>query len=344
MELNEKNFEELKKVKVHGRPQKTNDLDDYPDVQGYNFEEKFDFDAFINSFAAIGFQANHLAQAIQIIKAMRRDKAKIYLTFTSNMISSGLRDIITFLVKHKFVDILVTSAGGVEEDIMKIKGTFKIGDFTASSQALYTNGVFRTGNLFVPNSRYTYLEQFLDPFLKKSYDEGKKTLSTNEFIRELGLALEDEDQKESSYIYWAAKNDIPVFCPGLVDGAIGDIISFFKYNHKDFYLDTSGDAEKINNLTLQFEKTGIITLGAGLPKHFALNANILRDGVEYAVYLNTAQEYDGCDSGANIQEAKTWYKVKMNALSVKVHVDATIAFPLIVSQTFKKEFDAHEHT
>lgn len=335
------NFEELKKQKLYSRPQTLNDLKEHPNIEGHNFEKKFNFDEFLNSYITTGFQGSNFGQAIQIVKAMRRDNAKIYLSFTSNMISSGLRDIITFLVKNKFVDIIVTSGGGVEEDIIKINGSFKLGSFEASSKMLYDNSIFRTGNLFIPNNRYANLELLMDPLFKKLYLEGKKTLATNELIYEIGKELEFQnlENKESSYIYWAYKNNIPIFCPGLVDGAIGDMLGFFKYNHKDFYLDTIGDTKKINDLTLQFDKTGFICLGAGLPKHFAMNANILREGFEYVVLINTAQEYDGCDSGARIDEAKTWCKVKLDAFAVKVHSDATIAFPLLVAGTFKKEYD-----
>jgi deoxyhypusine synthase len=348
--LTTENLTDLKHQKVFShsnsnpnKAQKANNLDDTPDIVGFDFETKLenkaDFDRFIDSFSTTGFQATNIGQAIQIIKAMRRENSKIFLTFTSNIISSGLRDIITFLVKHKYVDVIVTTAGGVEEDIIKVKSSFKLGTFDASPKALYDNGIFRTGNLFVPNTRYAYLELFIDPFLKQLYADNKKILSTHEFIKELGLALNTQENKESSYIYWAAKNDIPVFSPGLVDGSIGDLLYFFKYNHKDFYLDTTGDIKKINDITLQFEKTGVICLGGGLPKHFALNANILREGADYAVFINTAQEFDGSDSGAKIAEAQTWNKIKLTALHTKIFADATTVFPLIVAATFKKEFD-----
>lgn len=328
--------EKQKDKKLYPHPQKLNDLPELPDVKGYDFSKPFDFTTFLESYAQTGFQASNLAKGIETIKAMKRENATIYLTFTSNMISSGLRDIITYLVKEKFVDVLVTTAGGVEEDIMKIKASFKLGNFNASPRHLYDNGVFRTGNLFIPNTRYAYLEQFIDPFLKDLYEQDKKTLCTHEFIREMGLKLEGQENCESSYVYWAAKHDIPVFCPGLIDGSIGDMISFFKYNHKDFYLDTTGDIVAIDKISNNAEKTGVICLGGGLAKHFALNSQILREGADFAVYVNTAQEYDGCDSGANISEAQTWCKVRLDALSVKIHADATIVFPLMIAGVLNK--------
>lgn len=327
-------FDTLKKRKVTFHPEKLNTLDDYPNVQGHDFESSFDIQKLLLGYARTGFQATHLAQAINVIKTMRREKVKIYLTFTSNMISSGIRDIICYLVKHKLVDVLVTSAGGIEEDIMKIFAPFKIGHFDATAKSMYDNGIFRIGNIFVPNDRYAHYELFIDPLLETMYTE-KKIWSTNEFIARVGAALESKENKETSYIYWAQKNNIPVFCPGLVDGCTGDLLYFFKYNHSDFVLDTAGDAKLINDITLQAEKTGVICLGGGLPKHFALNAQILREGAEYAVYVNTAQEFDGSDSGGKVQEAQTWGKVKLNAMHVKVFVDATIAFPLIVAGAFQ---------
>lgn len=45
---------------------------------------------------------------------------------------------------------------------------------------------------------------------------------------------------------------------------------------------------------------------------------IQRNGADYAVYLNTACEYDGSDSGARPDEAVSWGKIRANASPVKV--------------------------
>jgi len=322
--------------KVHHqqyREVKTNiTLEDSPKIEGYNFEEKFDLNKFIQSYATTGFQATHLAKGIEIVKAMRREKATIFLTFTSNLISSGLRDIITYLTKHKKVDAIVTSAGGIEEDIIKSLKPFALGKFDVSGKMLFEHGINRIGNIFVPNDRYTYFDQFMQDFFEKIYQKNK-VISPHEFNKELGLTINDQ----KSYLYWAAKNNIPVFCPGLVDGSIGDLIVFFKQKHGDFLLDVSKEVVEISKLALNSEKTGGILLGGGISKHFALNANIFKEGFDFVVYINTAQEYDGCDSGARIEEAITWGKVKDSAPAVKVHCDATIAFPLLVAGSFMQE-------
>ena len=308
-------------------------LEGHPEIKGYNFEQPFHFQEFLKSYSLMGFQGTHLAQGIEIIKAMRREKAKIFLSFTSNQVSSGNREIIKYLVKHKKVDMLVTSAGGVEEDIIKCLKPFVLGNFDVSGRMMFENGVNRTGNIFVPNDRFAAFDDFMQKFFEricKIQKETGKVFCPKDLIRELGMEIDDED----SILYWAAKNDIPIFCPGLIDGSLGDLIYFFKQSHPDFLIDVTKEMKDIVDLVLNAEKTGAIVLGGGISKHFTLNANIFKEGLDYAVYVNTAQEYDGSDSGARVEEAITWGKVKVNAPSVKIHADATIVFPLLVAGAF----------
>lgn len=312
-------------------------LDDYPKVKGYDFEQPFDFEKFMEAMAHTGIQATEMSRGIEIINTMLEENAKIYLSMTSNIISSGLREIITFLVKNKFVDVIVTSAGAIEEDVIKTMRPFVLGSFEAPGRALFEKGVGRIGNIFAPFDRYLYFERFMNPFFEKLYEKQKKEgrpLCTSEFTRELGLAV---DNKES-FLYWAARNDIPVFCPALTDGSIGDLFYFQRQKHKDFYIDIVSDHEKIINLVMEYEHSGAIILGGGVPKHYVLNANIFKDGLDYAVYVTTAQEFDASDSGGNQQEAMTWAKLKVNAPNVKIKSEATVVFPMMVAGSFAKKY------
>tara|TARA_B110001450_G_C17569013_1_gene459995 strand:- start:320 stop:1006 length:687 start_codon:yes stop_codon:yes gene_type:complete len=154
-------------------------------------------------------------------------------------------------------------------------------------------------------------------------------------IHRLGKEINNED----SVLYWAAKNDIPVFCPALTDGSVGDMLYFHSYKRSGFVLDINEDIRGINDLAVRSHATGMIILGGGLVKHHTCNANLMRNGADFSVYVNTGQEFDGSDSGASPDEAISWGKIKITANPVKVSCDATIAFPLIVSQTFAKDVD-----
>lgn len=311
-------------------------LDSFPKIKGYDFEKPFDISGFLNAYSTTGFQATELGKAIEIVKAMRREKATIFLSFTSNMVTSGIRDIITYLVKHKMVDVLVTTAGGIEEDIIKCLKPFVIGDFSAKGEMLLDEGVNRTGNIFVPNDRYLYFEKFMNPFFDSLFAKQQKDgiiWTSNTMIQELGKAVNNPD----SYLYWAARNSIPVFCPGITDGSLGDLLYFFKNRQPAFLLDVTQDMQKIVGITMNAEKTGCIILGGGIAKHFTLNSQIFREGCDYAVYINSGQEFDGSDSGAKPDEAVSWGKIKPNALSAKVAGDATMVFPLVVAGALVKD-------
>ena len=304
-------------------------------IKGYDFDKGIDYEKLLDSYLTTGFQATNLARAIEIIKEMRKQKCTIYLGYTSNMVTSGLRDIFRYLTEHKMVDIIVTTAGGVEEDIIKCIDPFLLGTFEAPGAELRKKGINRTGNIFVPNSRYCRFEDFLVPLLGKMTDEQRKSghiIAPSEFIDRLGKEI---NNKESIY-YWCHENKIPVFCPALTDGSIGDMIYFFKYKNPDFAIDVTSDMKKLNDLTFDAKKTGVIILGAGVVKHHILNTNMMRNGCDYAVYINNSQEFDGSDAGARPDEAVSWGKILPESRSVKVFGDATILFPLIVAKCFAK--------
>ena len=311
-------------------------LEGFPEIKGYDFEKDFHFDEFMESYKSMGIQASNLGTAIEIVNEMIDNKATIFLSCTSNMISAGTREIIKFLVKHKFIHVLSMSAGGVEEDIIKCLKPFVSGGFDVPGRVLFEKGVGRIGNIFAPYDRYLYFEKFMQPLFDRVYKEAKKRgkpFTPSELIMEMGK----EVNNEGSVLYWAYKNNIPVFCPALVDGSLGDLLYFQKFSKKDFCLDIVEDHVKIINITLNAEKTGAIILGGGVAKHYVLNANIFREGLDYAVYITTATEHDASDSGGNQQEAMTWAKIKLNAPNVKVIAEASLVFPLLVAATFARK-------
>mgnify|MGYP001608029633 CR=1 FL=1 len=304
-------------------------------IRGYDFNKGVNYKEIIKSFSSIGFQATQLSRAIDITNCMIAEKAFIFLGYTSNLVSSGLRDIFRYLAEHKKVDVIVTTAGGVEEDIIKCLGSFILGDFNANGKELREKGINRIGNIFVPNNRYVAFEEFMQPILKELYDSQKMTgeiICSSDLIWKLGEKINNKD----SICYWAWKNKIRIFCPALTDGALGDNIYFFSLNNSDFKIDIVKDVQELNNMTVGLKKSGVIILGTGVVKHSILNANMLRNGADYSVFINTSQEYDGSDAGALPSEAVSLGKLLPSAQSIKVFGDATILFPLVVAESFAR--------
>ena len=306
-------------------------------IEGYDFNNGVDYAKIIKSFGSTGFQASHLSRAIEIVNKMISEEAFIFLGYTSNMVSSGLRDIFRYLVENKKVNAIVTTTGAIEEDIIKCLGDFILGDFRASGKELREKGINRIGNIFVPNSHYVKFENFFQKILDEIYEEQKtldKIITPSEIIWKLGERINDE----KSICYWAWKNKIPIHCPAITDGALGDNVYFFKYKHNDFIIDVAEDVKRFNDLTFGLKKSGVLILGSGIVKHHILNANMLRNGADYSVYINNAQEFDGSDAGALPDEAVSWGKILPDAETIKVYGDATILFPIIVAESFAKNF------
>lgn len=312
----------------------SDDIDFKEEVKGHDFNTSFKLQDLIKSYKTTGFQGTNLYRAIEEIERMKN--SKIFFGCTSNIISSGLRDVITCLVKNKNIHVMAITAGGIEEDLIKAMKPTYCADFNLSGKKLRDNGFNRVGNVVIPNDNYTEFEKWLTNVineLTEGYTEEKpRILTPSAFIKILGEKIANE----SSLLYWASKNNIPIYSPAITDGSIGDIITFHK-KRKMFVLDIVEDIANINFEGFHSKETGAIILGCGLVKHHILNANLFNDGLDYCVLINNAQEFDGSDAGASLDESVSWGKIKPTHSGVKVFGDATIIFPLIVSATFMKD-------
>ena len=333
----------FKKEKFKNQLKNYMPMDKFPQIEGYNFEQKFDFRKFIDRYSYTGFQASNFGKAISLLSEMLEEKKgglKIWLSFTGNMVSSGNREIIRFLVKKKIIDGITTTAASIEEDIIKCIRPFHLGNFDVQGKFLSDECVGRIGNILVPYDRYLYFERFFNDFFEKLLKETKEVPCTHEITGKIGLYLQEnkltKQKCKESFLYWSAKNGIPVFCPGITDGAIGDMSTFIRRRNRNFAIDVIKDHYVITNLMQNTDKACCIILGGGIAKHYLLNAAIFRDGFEYSIYLTTANEFDGSDSGGNQEEAISWAKIKPNAKRVKVVADATLIFPLLIAGVHDK--------
>ncbi|XP_057333252.1 probable deoxyhypusine synthase isoform X2 [Microplitis mediator] len=327
---------------------------------GYDWNQGIDYHNLFENYKHSGFQATNFGLAVDEIKKMietkniplseeqidrfeeddfiKRDSScTIFLGYTSNMASCGVRESIRFLVQHKMVDCIVTTAGGVEEDLIKCLAPTFLGDFGLDGRDLRDKGINRIGNLLVPNNNYCLFEDWLMPKLDKMLADQKEngTLWTpSKIIARLG----EEINNPESICYWAAKNKIPIFSPALTDGSLGDMMYFHSFKNPGFIVDILSDLKRLNTIAVKAINTGIIIIGGGLIKHHICNANLMRNGADFAVFLNTSSEFDGSDSGARPDEAISWGKIRKNATPIKIYAEASLVFPLLVGETFAREF------
>jgi deoxyhypusine synthase len=298
-------------------------------VHDYAIKKGMKVAELVEQMSGAGFQASEIGEAVRLIRKMKQEKATVFLSFTANMVASGLRGIITRLVKERFVDVIITTGGSIEHDIIRTRKPYIRGDFRLNDEELHRRGINRLGNVLIPNDRYEFLEKFVQPLFKE-LNNREHTWTPSELIDEIGKKLKDE----GSFLYWASKNKIPVFCPGITDSAIGLQLYFFKQDNPDFGIDVSGDM-KLGDIVVNAEKTGGIILGGGIAKHHTIGVNILKEGLDYAVYVTTSSAWDGSLSGATPNEAKSWSKVREKGTTATVYGDATITLPLIMAKVLE---------
>ncbi|MFA5050280.1 MAG: deoxyhypusine synthase [Candidatus Micrarchaeia archaeon] len=283
----------------------------------------------LGNFESAGFQASKIAKAVEIIKEMKENNSTIFFGFTANMMASGLRGLFTELAKRKFIDVVITSGGSIDHDLIRSYSDYYLGDFDFDDNILHKKGLNRIGNILVPNERYILLEKKMKPIFKKF---GNAAVSPSQLIEKIGSSIKNEN----SFLYWCSKNKIPVFSPGITDSAIGLQTYFFKGAYPNFAIDVTGDMRELASLCLNCEKTGGIILGGGITKHHIIGLNLLRGGLDYAVYLTTSSESDGSLSGARTREGISWGKIKEKSKHITIDCEATVAFPLVFNYLFSK--------
>jgi deoxyhypusine synthase len=299
------------------------------DVQDYSINPKTPINQILKNMTdSGGFEGRHLANGVEILKKMLNEKnCTRFISFVGALMSTGNRGIVRDMIKNKMFDCIITTCGALDHDIAKSFSSYYEGDFRLDDQFLLKKDIHRLGNILIPNKNYgPLIENKVQPILQKLYHNSKSSreFAPSEIIRYIGSHL-----NESSFLYWAFKNNIPVFVPGIVDGAVGNQIWLFNQSHKDFKIDILKDQTKLSEIIFDAKKTGAFMMGGGLSKHHTLWWNQYRGGLDYAVYITTASEWDGSLSGAPVAEAISWGKVTTQAKQVTVHADVSVVLPFI---------------
>ena len=275
-----------------------------------------------------GFESRNLADGLDILTIMmKNDDCQKFLSFVGAIISTGLRGIIKDMIKNKWFNTVITTCGALDHDIARHFSNYNEGSFTLDDVMLAEKNIHRLGNILVPMDSYgPLIEEKMQSFLEEEYNKGTREMSTEDICKMIGDHL-----GEDSFLYWASKNKIKVIVPGIMDGAVGSQIWMFTQKHADFKLNITKDADVLSGLIFKAKKSGALMLGGGISKHHTLWWNQYRDGLDFAVYITTAQEFDGSLSGALVREAISWGKVTQNAKQTTIHAEITTVLPFLYS-------------
>ncbi len=272
--------------------------------------------------------AGRISKATDIMVEMIRDEDYVvFLAMAGPMVPAGLRGIVCDLVKSRVIDIIVTSGSNIVHDLIEAIGFRHIqSDGPTDDAELRTKGIGRIADIYVQQEAFTELEKKVFEILEEMPEERRKKISISDLLCEFGKQLNDDN----SILFQAARLEVPIFCPGLLDSMIGyHLWTYSQLN--SFGIDGMGDLAKLSDRIFEAKRTGAIILGGGLPKHFTLGANMLRDGIDVAFQITLDRPEGGSLSGAPLEEGISWRKAKENGKFTTVIGDATICLPLIIS-------------
>ncbi|MBN1861640.1 MAG: deoxyhypusine synthase [Candidatus Thermoplasmatota archaeon] len=307
-------------------------------VQDISLKKTMSIDQLVKAlFDSGGFSAKKVADGVDILEQMSKEKECVrFLSFPACIISTGTRGIIKELLRKKLFDVVITTAGTLDHDLARVWKEYYHGSFMADDAQLHRQGINRLGNVFIPLECYgTILERKLQPLFDDLYAMNQKW-STRDLIWECGKRLEKEKKGKDSILYWAWKNKIPVFVPGITDGAFGSQLWMYYQEHRDFTIDLFKDEQDLSDIVFTAKKTGALIIGGGISKHHVIWWNQFCNGLSHAVYITTAVEYDGSLSGAQTREAISWGKIAEKAENVTIEGDATVLLPLMIGALFER--------
>ncbi|MHA1238211.1 MAG: deoxyhypusine synthase [Candidatus Odinarchaeia archaeon] len=300
-------------------------------VKGMRIKENMNAAELIKEFEGAGaFGAGRIAKAVHIIKTMfeNRDVLK-FLGLAGALVPAGIRRIIADMIYEGYIDVIVTTGANLTHDLIEaFGGKHEKMRELLDDVSLHKQGINRIFDIYVRNESFELLEDKLQQIFTGLPKEIRtKGLAVYELMHEIGRNVNDRN----SIVRAAYEKNVPIFCPAITDSILGLQIWLFNQTDK-LNLNLIKDLQKIIDIAYEAKSAGTIILGGGVPKNHILQTMLITGrGFDYAVQITTDRPEPGGLSGASLQEAQSWGKVKPNAMWVDVIGDATIIFPLIIA-------------
>ena len=315
-------------------------------VDDYDFSSLDGSSSLIDQMGmAGGFTATKLSQARDILRdsisKANQDGVLNWLSFPACLCATGTRGFFVEAIRRNAFNVVVTTCGTLDHDIARTFRDYFHGDFNLDDVALGEEGLNRLGNVIVPNECYgEIIEEVLSPWLFEIEEQKISANPSNPWLGfgsvqlcwEIGDRLEDD----TSLLFWAAKNRIPVVIPGLTDGSIGAQLFMHRQKSPNFVVDVLADEQILSDLTWSAKESHGLMVGGGISKHHVIWWNQYRGGLDSAVSITTASEHDGSLSGARLREAISWGKIRPEAPQVVVEGGASVILPLLGADLFSE--------
>jgi len=293
-----------------------------------------------------GFGGRQLAESHRIWLDMLGDNTTIIMTGSGPLIPAGMRRLLAYVVKNRFVDVLVLSGSMIFHDLHETLGRHHFQAHPNMTDAeLEASQINRMWDLLASEEEYHEAEEWVGGFASQL--DQTRPYSTREFLHLLGRELA-EIASEDGILTAAYKSRVPVFCPGIMDSGVAVGIAGSRFEKKNnFQFDIEQDVLDMAQIAIRARVSGVIYIGGGITKSFIrqteMSANIFHQqvhGHKYAIQFSADAPHPGGRSSAvSFDESLVYGKLGRSALTAYVNCDATIALPIIItalSQTAAK--------
>lgn len=284
------------------------------------------------------FQGRRLARAAKIWTEALDEDISVWFGLAGAMIPAGMRKVITALMEKGLIDIVVSTGANLYHDFFETVGECHyIGSPHVDDEKLRAVKVDRIYDTYADEDRFFQVDRRIAKWAVETLEN--RPYTTREFMKLLGEEAGRRSKGEEGILSTAARLGIPVFCPAVGDSSIGIALSEME---RKVQFDVIGDVEE--TALLAMEKTSmVIYVGGGSPKNFIQQTEITNivhgrpvEGHRYAIqFVVDAPQFGGL-SGCTFEEAVSWGKIAVDAKSVTVLCDATIALPLVAAAVISR--------
>jgi deoxyhypusine synthase len=293
-----------------------------------------------------GFGARQLAEAHRIWLDMLDDNSTIYLCGSGNLIASGMRRLLAYVIKNRFVDVIVMSGTVLFQDIHETLGRnhFQAHPSMADDE-LDGSDIKRIGDVLANREEYQEADEWIGSVINQL--EQGRPYTVREFLHLMGRELA-EIAHEDGIMTASFKSRIPIYCPDIQNSEIAVGIARARFEKKlPLWFDMTQDTLETMQIAQKTRNSGIITLGSvhsqGMINMAEVASYITRTnprGHKYAISIATdSVPLDTRTPSFGGSHTSSFGKLARGATTAYVPADPSIALPMIItalSQTAAK--------
>ncbi len=313
-------------------------------------------DALVRAMSQTAFGGRRLGEAADVLEAMVRDEACFRVVTISGAMTIAKQGLVLCeMIDRGWVQAIVTTGALMTHGLTEGAGMLHFKHRpTMHDDDLFSKGYNRVYDTIELEKNLDAAEQILQRSLRDIPDD--TVLSSHFLLDRLGAYLAREVPGKA-ILKSAHEKKVPIYVPAFTDSELGLDLSIYQEHRKRagkprLHYDPFVDLDDFTDRIRQHERTGIFTIGGGVPRNWAqqvapyLEIRQGRLGIpeplrryRYAVRICPEPEHWGGLSGCSYTEGVSWGKFVPESEGgrfAEVFADATIAWPLVIRAVMER--------